>query len=93
MIAKILIEQLGSQALQALGVQKLVGFRNGLVFGVQGSPAINTIVITLDPDDTYRVEFWKADDHQPTQVSAFSCIYCDQLHDLIAAETGLPVSL
>lgn len=101
MIARTIQQQLGNRALFMLGAHSLLDCGDGLSFRFKGSRRVderkvNYCKITLDPTDTYTVEFWKlgrAVTTDPKLVSKTAGIYCDQLHTLIETETGLYTSL
>lgn len=91
-VAKTISESLGGGTLFMLGAKNLVDHGDGLSFRVRGSKRVNYVKITLDPSDTYSVEFKKigrAPSFKVTEVSDFSMVYVDRLHDLIESETGL----
>lgn len=96
MIARTIQQQLGNRALFMLGAHNLLDCGDGLSFRFKGYRKANYCKITLDPTDTYTVEFWKlgrAVTTDPKLVSKTAGIYCDQLHTLIETETGLYTSL
>jgi len=53
----------------------------------------NCMRITLDPSDTYTVEFLSVRGTSVKTKGSFSDIYCDVLTDLFERETGLYLTL
>lgn len=53
----------------------------------------NTVVIRLDPSDTYTVEFWSVRGAKTRKVSEYHDIYNDSLRNLFESETGLRTSM
>jgi hypothetical protein len=49
--------------------------------------------VTLDPNDTYTVEFIAARAGKTTVVESFEGVYCDMLKPLVEKTTGLYLSL
>lgn len=92
-IASTILEQLGGQRFVALvGARSPAAIKNGLAFRLPSYLAlkgINAVRITLDPSDTYTVEFSKIRGTQFVEVSKFDGIYADGLAALFTAETGL----
>ena len=93
--AKIIAEQIGKQALFMLGAKDLVGDRKSLAFRIRGCRRINKIRITLDPSDTYTVEFFKIIRRGFTceRVKWIDGVYNDMLCEVIENATGLRTSL
>ncbi|RLB43363.1 MAG: hypothetical protein DRH30_03205 [Deltaproteobacteria bacterium] len=95
-IASTIKSQLGGMALKMMGAHALLDHGNGLSFKFKGSPKANYLKITLDPSDTYSVEFQKigrAPAFEGTNKKVFEDIYVGMLHELIEANTGLYLSL
>ena len=53
----------------------------------------NYVKISLDPSDTYTVEFGRVHGFDYTVVQKDEGVYCDQLRPLIETTTGLCLSL
>lgn len=93
--ANTIFQQLGGQRFVAItGAKDFIGRPDGLSFKLRGGAKqrINCVRITLDPNDTYTVEFMRlsrAPKYDVTTVSTHSDIYCDVLQDLFTRQTGL----
>jgi len=107
-IADTIIQQIGSRAFFMLGAKRIIAHPDGIAFKIgRNSKSVNHVRITLDPSDTYDVEFsWVTnrgaasilrDPVSPivrTKIrSEASGVYADMLHDLIESKTGMYVSL
>lgn len=104
-IAKTVLEQLGGRRFCALtGARDFVVLhgtadgtrRPGLAFRLPSyfaQKGINAIRITLQPSDTYRVEFSRVRGVKMHPVSEHIGIYWDGLAALFTAETGLVTAL
>lgn len=64
---------------------------NGLTFRftAKAKNKANQVRVTLEPSDTYKVEFLRIFGNTVTTCSEHTMIYCDQLVDLFEQETGL----
>ncbi len=94
-IARTIIAQLGNLTLSMLGAKNLINLGNGLRFDIKGSRKVNKIAITLSPDDTYTVTFYKFNRRTldcPT-VAEYDDVYVSMLCDLIQSQTGLATRL
>jgi len=99
-VAKTILEQLGGNRFIAMtGAKNLLGAEDNLSFKLPANFAkdgINTVVITLDASDTYRLKFVKlgrAPKFSITLVKEYEGIYCDQLREIFEKTTGLRTSL
>jgi len=93
-IAKTIMEQVGNKAFFMMGAKDFLGSENSLSFRIgRNAKGINRIEITLEPMDTYKVEFGTVRNLNYTLKASFNGIYVDQLHSLIEKETGLFLSL
>ena len=99
-VANTILSQLGGRRFTVMtGASNLVAGENFLQFKLPARMAkdgINRVRITLDPSDTYTVEFYKigrAPTFQVTKVSEHSDIYNDSLTELFTSKTGLHTSL
>lgn len=93
--ADIILEQLGgSRVLNTmLGIKSLTASEDTKTLTVKfkavGREGVNTIVIRLDPSDTYTLQFWKCRGLQTKMLMECSDVYADMLIDLCAEVTGL----
>ena len=93
--ANIILEQLGgSRVLNTmLGIKSLVASETTktltIKFKAVGREGVNTIVIRLDPSDTYTLQFWKCRGLQTKMLMECSDVYADMLIDLCEGATGL----
>jgi hypothetical protein len=97
-VANTILAQLGGSGrlVQMIGAKHFVGSANALTFQFAGRGArnqSNCIRITLDPWDTYTVEFLSCRGVKVTPKGTFTDIYADGLRELIEHETGLYLSL
>lgn len=88
-----ILQQLGRAALFMMGAKNMVIDATSLQFKIAGSPKATHVKITLDPSDTYTVEFTKVRKFNVTPVASVSCVYADQLHKIIESNTGLYLSI
>lgn len=102
-VADIILNQLGGhQFLAMTGCKSLLGFENGLQMRIprNGSKA-NLLKITLQADDTYKMEFrkyiaghlnaktyaWIKDKDE--EIAVFDGVYCDMLQDIFTEVTKM----
>lgn len=91
-IAETIRRQIGGGSLFMLGARNLLDHGNAFSFRIRGSRKVNYVKITLDPSDTYTMEFKKigrSPKFKVTDVAIFEDVYCDMLHSLIEDTTGL----
>ena len=92
-IAKTILEQLGGRKFTFMcGVKHAAAIERGLSFRIPGTMTrnrINYVKITLEPSDTYKVDFGVIRGHTYKIVSTHDDIYCDDLAELFRSETGL----
>jgi hypothetical protein len=62
-------------------------------FKAKAKNGSNTIQVTLEPSDTYTVEFFSVRAGKRAYKGVFTDVYADQLKGLIERETGLYLSL
>lgn len=105
--AQIILEQLGGSKFIAMtGAKNFVDYGNTLRMTLprNGSKA-NRLYITLDPDDTYTMQFFKytpgglrvnhkkgtADfvESKSVDVAVYTGVYCDQLQELFTEVTKM----
>lgn len=84
----------GGRAMVMIGGQALAApDRLTIKFKAPAINKANTLVITLDADDTYTMTFWKIRGAKMTQLEAVEGVYCDQLRPIFEKRTGLYLSL
>lgn len=94
-VANTILQQLGGgRFLTMTGAKNLIGDRNRLIFMVpkgrsKDGKAVNKVVITLDPSDTYTVQTFYIRSGNATPVGSESDIYADQLQASFTRLTGL----
>ena len=101
-IADTILQQLGGNRFVVMtGAKNLApdGDRS-LIFQLprrMAKDGINVVRITLDPSDTYTMEFVKMADarggYRMTTVHKVSGVYANQLQDIFESRTGLATSL
>ena len=97
-VADTIIEQLGRSIRtisMMIGARDFVATDKGVMFrwAAKAKNGANKIIITLDPSDTYTVEFGRYRAGQYKPVSRHNDVYCDSLKPLFEAVTGLYLSL
>jgi len=95
-VAKTILQQMGGvNRLRAmLGVKQFVSLDNGVQFkfpSPHGGP--NFCKITLDPSDTYIMEFGRIRGTRYKKTKEHSMVYADQLRKIFEKETGLYLKL
>lgn len=92
-IAKTILEQLGGRKFTFMcGVKHPTAIERGLSFRIPGTMTrnrINYVKITLEPSDTYKVEFGVIRGHAYKVVSTHEDVYCDGMAELFRDKTGL----
>lgn len=93
-VANTIRDQVGHRALMMIGAKNLTGDKNSLSFKIgRNSAHVTHIRVTLEPSDTYTVQFYRVRRHNRTLVSEERDIYGDGLRDCIERNTGLYTSL
>lgn len=96
-VAKTILEQLGGrQFLLCTGAKNLVAGETSLQFSLPNrfaNKGINKVRVTLDPNDTYTVEFFKFAKLDLKPIAIDSCVFVDQLRKTFTRETGLDCTL
>lgn len=92
-VANTIKNQLSRNTLFMLGAKDLIGGESYLGFKIRGSRKVTHIRITLDPIDTYTMEFFRVRALKIHKVAEFNNVYCDMLHRIIEKTTGLATSL
>lgn len=92
-VANTIREQIGNIAFSMMGASQLAGSAHSLTFKIKGSKVANYIQVTLDPNDTYTVDFFKTRGHSIRLVDSVEMVYADSLRTIISSKTGLYLSL
>lgn len=96
-IATTILEQLGGRRFSAMtGATNFLSDHNSLRFKLPANFAregINLVRITLDPSDTYTMEFFKIRGTNVETIATRDNVYSDNLRDVFTSETGLDTSL
>ena len=95
-VAETILAQLGGRQFIAMcGIKNLIARPTSLQFTVGSGTktGCNRVVVTLQDDDTYTVEFWLVTKHAALRLSAHCEVYCDMLQDLFERETGFYTTL
>jgi hypothetical protein len=92
-VANTIARQLGG-ALAMIGARDLVDTGSGLAFAVGRNPAgVNKIMIDLDDDDTYTVDFFKGRGWKIKSLGPVFGAHADSLATVIERRTGLRTRL
>lgn len=94
-IAKTILYQIGGNKFIVMTGSKnfLYGDNYLLMTLSQNKSGANRLKITLDPSDTYTMQFLKYRPFETEIVKEFSDVYCDQLQDIFEKVTGLYTTL
>ena len=98
-VANTILEQLGGRRFRVMtGAKDFVGGENSLMFRLPSTPhfvkdGINKVRITLEPSDTYKIEFFKIRGVKFKTVAETRDIYFDQLQEVFTRHTGLTTRL
>lgn len=93
-VANIIAQQIGGQALYMFGAKDLVGDKNSLAFRVRGSKTVNHVTVRLNfGTDSYIVTFRKIRGLDIKVVEEIEPVFVDTLREVIARGTGLAASL
>ena len=83
------MDQLGGRSfIRMTGAKNLMTTENGICFRIP-YPKVNAVRITLDDDDTYKVEFMRIRGTTIKEVSTHEGIYNTDLAPLFRDVTGL----
>ncbi len=91
-VGKTILQQLGGARIAIfLGVKHFVGVPNGLQFRwtARGKESIQAVRVTLEPSDTYKVEFFGRYVADTTPKKIFSDVYAEDLMRIFEQTTGL----
>jgi hypothetical protein len=98
-VAETILEQLGGNQFRVMtGATNFVGSATRLTFRLPGGggfckSGINYVSITLDPSDTYTMQFYRIRNGNLSRIAEHSDVYFDMLQDLFEKETGVYVTL
>jgi len=89
-VAETIYKQLGHKARVMIGAKQFVAGDNMLRFRIgRNSSAANMIRISLEPMDTYKIEFLSVRGMSCKTKAEHSGVYADMMHSIITQETGL----
>jgi hypothetical protein len=92
-VTATILDQIGKGALMMIGAREIMAVSRGVRFRIgRNAKAINMIRITLDPSDTYTVEFLRIRRASVTVASSAVDVYSDSLCDVIKSHTGMETS-
>lgn len=93
-IAETILAQLGgNRFLVMTGARNLLHDTASLSFKLPAIAKANYVKITLDPDDTYSVEFGRVRGLGYFKMSTLSGVYADNLQSVFTSHTGLDTHL
>jgi hypothetical protein len=101
-VANTILSHLGGGRFTVMtGAKNYIGYDNALTFKLPGGGGftkngINYVKITLDPSDTYTIEFckWRGGKaRKMTEIAKVEGVYCDMLREVFTRYTGLYTSL
>lgn len=94
-VAMEILRQLGGQRFKAMtGARNFVGDKDKITFHIpKAKNKINIVRITLDPTDTYTVEFMNVRRYVTTPIKKVEDVYADNLREVFETNTGLRTSL
>ncbi|MFL9499249.1 hypothetical protein ACJMQP_04245 [Rhodopseudomonas palustris] len=96
-VANTILDQLGGRRFVLVtGAKNLMASPNecgALTFQINGRGGVNRVRITLTAADNYTLEFMKVRGCKVTTAHKAEGVYCDMLHDVFEAQTGLYASL
>ena len=93
----IIFQQLGGRRFAAVtGSRNFTGYTDGLTMTLaKNDSGANRLAITLTPNDTYNMRFFRYSRTQGTikEIEELDEVYCDQLQDLFEQVTGFDLSM
>jgi hypothetical protein len=98
-VANTILNQLGGVKFRVMtGAKNFIGSADALSFHLPGGggfckDGINGVRITLDPSDTYTVQFFRRRGAKLKVIATVSDVYCDMLRQVFENHTGLRTSL
>ena len=89
-VANTILQQLGGNRFRAMtGSKTFVDHGDALSFRFPTSNKLNYLKITLDPSDTYNLEFGYIRGTTYKPQPTIERVYCDQLQEIFTDKTGL----
>lgn len=92
-VARTILEQLGGNKFLAMtGAKDLIFGNYSLHFKLPSNFAkqgINKVIITLEPSDTYKLEFFKVWGNKYSKIDEKDDVYNENLQDVFTRITGL----
>lgn len=94
-VANIVLQQLGAARFRAMtGAKNIVALENGIQFSLpRAKDGINKVVIKLNPQDTYDIEYWRIRGATFKKVKESKNIGIENLRATFTRDTGLATSL
>lgn len=96
-VANTILSQLGGNRFVAMtGAKNFVGSDDALHFALPSNFArngINRVRVTLQPSDTYTVEFFKVRGTKFSSIATRDDVYAEDLQRVFKTETGLDTHL
>ena len=71
----------------------VMGDANSLTVRFKGSDRANRLVVTLEPNDTYTMKFFKVRGTACREIASLEMVYADSLQSAFTRITGLYTSL
>ena len=90
-VANTILQQLGGRQFLAMtGAKKLVGSETSLRFRLPrlSGALANFVVVTLTPEDLYKVDFYKGSVKNPKLVKSVDGVFCGDLITTGEEHTG-----
>ncbi len=92
-VAQTIADQIGHKAFVMMGTRHKLADERSLSFDVRGSRVYNKVQVTLEPNDTYTVKFFKFWNFELVRDRTVDLVYADGLKQVIEHNTGLYLSL
>lgn len=94
-VANTILQQLGGRRFCMMtGAKGFLGTNNSLAFRIgRNCKGVNYVKVTLDPSDTYTVEFMRVSLRQNKVLATCSDIYWDSLQECFTRNTGMETHL
>jgi len=89
-IGTTILEQLGNKFWVMVGGKDAVTVESGIQFGfTKSQQGINKVVITLNPNDTYIMKFWRITPKTCKEIVGVGHVYAENMHHVFTDITGL----